>query len=178
MQPRQCVGLLLTLSLAAGCNKPATVKTYPVTGAVTVNGKVIEGAIVTLTPTIAGGPNASGKTDSEGKFKLTTYAGPGQVYAGAAAGDYKVIITKPVPPEGPSTEDMQNMSPEARQAAMMKMMQGTLPTEGAPDGGNAPKKPAKPKSEVPERYGKAETSGLTATVLSGVNDPLEFKLTE
>lgn len=172
------VVLILVVGLACGCQQKARIQTYPVSGSVTLNSKPVAGAIVTYVSGSESSPNASGTTESDGKFKLATYAGPGQVLSGAPAGDYKVIITKPVPPEGPSTSDMQKMSPEARQAAMMKMMQGTLPTEDAPGGSNVPKKPAKPKSEVPERYGKAETSGLTATVMSGENEPKEFKLTE
>lgn len=168
------VVLIFVVGLACGCQQKTRIQTYPVSGSVTVNGKAIEGAIVTYVSSTESSPNASGTTESDGKFKLATYAGPGQVLSGAPAGDYKVIITKPVPPEGPSTSDMQNMSPEARQAAMMKMMQGTLPSE---HNGSTPK-PAKPKSEVPEKYGKVETSGLTATVLSGENEPKEFKLTE
>jgi hypothetical protein len=75
----------------AGCGHQtgptAGVKTYPVTGTVTYQGKPLPEATVMFRST-DGQYTASGRTDLEGKYRLTT-ASPGD---GAPAGEYRVAI--------------------------------------------------------------------------------------
>lgn len=77
--------LLIALSFV-GCSggpdeNPNWPKRYPTSGTVTYQGKPIEGAEVTFTNK-AGTSTGVGKTDSAGKFKLTTYTEKDGVVAG------------------------------------------------------------------------------------------------
>lgn len=84
--------LLSALALAAGC--PASTEnqlpTYPVTGKVTQGGAPVPGATVTFSPVTDGIPAAFGRTDASGVYALSTYG----TADGAAAGDYKVMVSK------------------------------------------------------------------------------------
>lgn len=62
-------------------------ETAPVTGVVKVHGEAIEGATVTFYPDK--GKYATGMTDAEGKFTLTTY----ETGDGAVVGTHKVTIS-------------------------------------------------------------------------------------
>jgi hypothetical protein len=168
---------LLTLSAAvaiAGCNNKApSIKTYPVTGTVTYNGKPVVGATVAYVSKSVEAPRCTGVTDTEGRFSLVTYVGANEILKGAAPGDYSVAITKTVAGSGGGSagNNMDTMSDLERQQAMQKMWQQQKATETRP-------KDEKPKSEIPEKYGKPETSLLSATVVVGDNEPREFKLTD
>lgn len=77
--------LLLVLSLV-GCSggpeeNPNWPKRYPTSGTVSYQGKPVEGAEVTFTNQ-AGTSTGVGKTDSSGKFHLTTYTEKDGVVAG------------------------------------------------------------------------------------------------
>lgn len=88
---RSAVGFGFAALLATGCSGPAEVAVYPVVGQVVVNGKPAEGATVVFHPQAAGEVaelRPTGKTDADGRFKLTTR----ESNDGAPAGDYKVTI--------------------------------------------------------------------------------------
>ena len=81
---------IASISLAGfsliGCSggqaeNPDWPKRYPVSGTVTYQGKPIEGAEVTFTSRI-GTSTGAGKTDSSGRFKLTTHIEGDGVVAG------------------------------------------------------------------------------------------------
>lgn len=86
--------IVLTLSvIATGCGekggaRPAPAKTFPVKGTVTYQGKPLPEALV-LFRSKDGKWTASGRTDTDGKYKLTTF-NPGD---GAPAGEYLVSVT-------------------------------------------------------------------------------------
>ncbi len=88
MNKMQRTGLLplLLLGLAIGCSgRPQMV---PVSGTVTHQGQRVEGADVMFSP--KGGRIASGRTDKEGRFQLTTFvAGDG-----ALEGEHGVSVAK------------------------------------------------------------------------------------
>jgi len=101
---------LVTLFLLSGCgssqDKWAQDRPHciPVQGVVTLDGKPLADAFVVFRPTSATSPGASGMTDTEGRFKLTTFA-PND---GAVAGSSGVIVTKhekvvPPPDYNPDT---------------------------------------------------------------------------
>jgi hypothetical protein len=85
-----CLGLAL---LACSCSSgPARKRCYPVTGSVQVKGQPAQGVLVVFYPANKpdpSAPSASATTDSEGKFKLSTY----EADDGAPPGDYDVALT-------------------------------------------------------------------------------------
>jgi len=172
MQTKACFLLLMSAMVVIGCGKKPGLVTYPVTGTVTYQGKPIAGATVSYFVSVDS-PPATGMTDSDGKFSLATHVSPKEVLPGAPPGDYKVTISKSTPTVDAASVNMENLSDEQRQRRMIEMMSDPRIGKGQQSQG-----PAKPKSEIPEKYAKAETSGLTATVLSGENPPKEFKLTD
>jgi hypothetical protein len=162
----------------AGCGKAASVKTYPVTGTVTYNGKPLEGATVVYVPTNPDAPRVSGSTDSDGKFSLSTFVSASEILRGAPADEYKVLVTKVNVEQAAATSgpDFQNLPMEQKQAAMQKAMGA-----GAADPTNPEKhKPEalRPKSLVPEKYNNPKTTPLSKVVVVGNNEPHDFKLTD
>jgi hypothetical protein len=71
--------------LAVGCGGPG--KPVKVEGIVTLDGKPLPGATVTFAP-VGGGRSASGRTDADGSFRLTTF----RTDDGALPGEYKVMV--------------------------------------------------------------------------------------
>jgi hypothetical protein len=150
--------LLCGLSVVAvGCG-PSGAKPVKVTGKVNLNGKPVEGAEVTFLST-TGGRSASGKTESDGSFKLTTL----KTGDGAVPGDYKVTVTKVSSKSGGTTTDVASGQYGADYGAMME----------AAATGNMSKVM---NNDVPEKYGKAADSGLKATVMANETNEFEFDL--
>jgi hypothetical protein len=71
---------------AVGCGGQA--KTAKVEGTLTVDGRPLPGATVIFMPVAKGGRSASGRTDEDGNFKLTTFS----TDDGALPGEYKVVV--------------------------------------------------------------------------------------
>ena len=71
-----CFGLMITIAGCGASNPPTT----PVTGQVKYDGEALEGATVTLTPEAGSADTrtASGITDADGNFTLTTIFSDGQ----------------------------------------------------------------------------------------------------
>jgi hypothetical protein len=108
--PRLTLLVPWLLLVAAGCQKgPAGPALVPVAGTVTLDGKPLSGAQVTLIPTgTTGGQAAVGKTDASGKFAVTT---PDLTQQGAAAGSYRVLISKKVNPDGTDFQPSPDQDP-------------------------------------------------------------------
>lgn len=176
MYKRHLFAALLIAVAAVGCGKKRSgLVTYPVTGTVTYNGKAVSGANISYTTTNPDAPRAGATTDSDGKFSLTTYVSPTEILKGAPPGDYQVVIVKapePEKPSGASDQDMATATNDQRSEMLLKQWASQQART------HDPKQKAKPKPAIPERYAKAETSGLKQTVVSGTNDPVEFKLTD
>jgi len=152
------VGALLTSVFMAGCSSdPPGPKIANVDGSVTYNGSPLAGATVTFVP--ENGPLAMGVTDLSGKFKLATGA-----LAGAAVGPARVSVSA-FPPGQSSSNDMSaamakpptNPQESAEYWKKIGEMQQKMSQRQSAE-------PEKPKSLVPERYNKAESSGLSYTV--------------
>jgi hypothetical protein len=121
-----------------GCGGGDGAATAPVSGVVTYRGKPL--ADVNVVFMSRGGAPATGVTNSEGRFELTTLD-----QTGAVPGAHQVTIT---------------------------------PNQGAIDMPLPGQPPAKPKSAVPAKYGRAESSGLTAEVKAGEENQFTFELTD
>jgi hypothetical protein len=145
---------LVSVSLVlAGCGGPSRPEMSPVSGTVLFQGKPLAGAEVVFRNDAA--PRfASGTTDAQGKFRLTTY----ENFDGATIGEYKVTVTKSQINEamtGNVDEPSANYG-----AAMAAAASGKIET----------------KNEVPSKYATAETSDLTAKVTKEGPNEFQFKL--
>lgn len=147
----------LCAATALGCSsrKASPAPVFPVTGSVTYKGQPVAGADVTFYNDEQK-RSAFGRTDEQGKYRLTTFS----VNDGAVAGKHVVTIVKNEPPAAPIvTPDVE--SPEYVPPAFGE---STMP---APE-----------KSSFPEKYAKQETSGLIAVVNADAPNEIDFKLTD
>jgi len=169
---RQLSRFVVTLTgmwicFAAGCGGQLP-DAVPTSGTVLYEGKPLEGATVTFRSEAQGemaeGVLALGTTDSQGKFTLQSRVGPTDVVDGLVPGDYRVAISKFVPPKGMSETEY-----EAKRAEEARIME----TEGFVP----PNKQAPPKVELlaPE-YSDTRKTTLKATIPKEGNESLEFDL--
>ena len=149
--------LFVALLALVGCGGSDGVN--PVTGTVRHKGKPLVGATVAFIPTNPG-PNqkvAIATTDAEGKFQLVTPLPGKRTGSGAAPGDYKVTVSKFIPPKGMSDAEYQKKV-DADNAIRAK-------------GGYNPETTIEPKVEgIPPEYSDQKKTKLTATVGSSTND--------
>jgi hypothetical protein len=130
----------------AGAQKRLPV--HKVTGTIMFNGQPVDGATVSFHPEEENQPGAFGKTDEEGKFVLRTYAdGP----AGAPEGKYTVIVQKSAGGEADEGKSGAELFLEMEKQAQSGKRQQDQP----------------PVSFIPEKYSRAKTSDLKATVTAG-----------
>lgn len=145
-----CCAAIAAASLLAGCGHKAKLNgLVKVAGTVTYEGQPIEGANVIFGPE-GEGRSASGMTDANGRFQLTTL----EPNDGAMLGKYKVAVSK-IEVENPMSAD------EAREWFVAH--------GGPPEPGNI-------KNRLPEKYKDTEGSGLGAEVLAGGNNDFTFEL--
>ena len=153
MQRTVCVIALAASFLAAGCNSgPRHPPTYPVSGTVMQEGKPLAGATVVFVPAegAVGQEAATGVTDAEGRFKLTTYSADD----GANAGDYQIKVSK-FDGKAPTKEEQESyISYEEEQKMQFA----------------ADEKPTPPsKNLLKAKYANEATSGFTFSVKKGPN---------
>jgi hypothetical protein len=142
--------------LIAGCGgevRTGSEPVYPVSGVVTYQGQPVEGADVTFR-NAEKNRSAFGRTDDQGRFRLTTFS----ANDGAVAGTHSVTVVKlSTPAETAPAVDL-----ESEAYVPPRMGQSTAP------GG--------PKSELPQRYSDPASSGLTATVEADGANEFDFAL--
>lgn len=157
-----CVGLVCSFGLGLmGCGSGGP-DLSKVKGKVTYKGQAVTEATVTFMPT--SGPLATGITDANGEFTLTTGGNPG-----AVTGEHKIAIVK-VDATGQGTQDISEKDTTDVSGGYGQMFPGQ---------GDGAESPAAPKSEIPEKYNNPETSGLTKTVSSNASEnEFEFVLTD
>jgi hypothetical protein len=151
-----------TLPILSGCgDSSGRQKTYKANGSVKVNGKPIEGAVVTFQ--LSGGKeSAIGSTDAKGEFELSMFT-PGD---GAIEGQYNVAITKFTAPPPPATSE----------GAPGVIASGELGDNYAPPVGGTSGGDKGPKSPIPEKYANDQTSGLRATITPAGPNRFDFDL--
>jgi hypothetical protein len=132
--------------LLAGCGGTKELPRGPVKGRVTMGNQPVAGATVTFESKGVGVAQTA-STDDSGNYEFESYNA-----TGLPAGSYKVTVSSG------------------------RFMQ---PGEEIPriDPTKKPAAPPKPKTTtIPDKYAKAETSGLSAEVKAGQNEPFNFDL--
>jgi hypothetical protein len=119
-----------------------------VSGTVTYQGKPVPKGAIAFVATDPSRPNATGKLDANGYYRLQTR----EAADGAQLGDYDVTISSR--DDTPMNIGGQNIVPQF-----------------------VPKTPAKPRRLTPEKYEDPKKSGLRRTVKSGSNT-FDFELTD
>lgn len=142
-----CCCLVLLIGCSSGTKGP---KLAPADGTVTYMGSPLAGATVMFVP--AKGPVAMGITDASGKFRLAT-----GTIRGAVIGPVKVSITAMSANENTSGLDGISKRPQSKEEADAYMKKASEMQAAMSSGRSAD---VMPKSLIPEKYGKTETSGL------------------
>jgi hypothetical protein len=137
--------------LALGCGDNSRLPMAPVVGIVTFEGLPVAGAKVSFMAT--GAPRAAtGETDAEGRFELTTF----EQGDGAILGSHAVTVYKP-------KQDVQIAGPDPnldRDAYLAAMDAAAKQAMESQDAGSA----------LPAKYSSAETSDLRVDVVDGDNN--------
>ncbi|MFM7590732.1 MAG: carboxypeptidase-like regulatory domain-containing protein, partial [Isosphaeraceae bacterium] len=132
----------MLVTFICGCNTADVSEILPaikpVSGTITLNGKPMEGAVISFLPMAEGGTMTVGQTREEGKYKLS-YLG----MLGCAPGQYQVMLSYKTTPDGKVvTLEIQSalvMPKEATQAVERmpkeygpgnKTLTATVPPEG------------------------------------------------
>ena len=144
-----CCALSVPLLVLTGCGGGSNAEIVPVTGTVKYDGQPVKNADVTFYPTDGGRP-ASGKTDDEGKFSLTTV----NSNDGAAVGEHVITVSVSI-----NTSDASQTPTSADDYAVPKAGKG----KGS-------------QAALPPKYADKEQSGLKRTVVSGETNDFAFDL--
>ncbi len=161
---RMVAGTLpFALIALAGC-QDAGPKLAPVSGVVTYRGKRVSGAVVNFYG--EGNPRvATGKTDEQGQFVLTTFRDGD----GATVGVNKASVAMPfVPP--PSSGDGNSVEPDDRKGREM-ILAGQHMNRRLQAARNQ-------RQPFPKHYTNPELSGLIFDVQPGTENQFELKLND
>ncbi|MDR3182155.1 MAG: carboxypeptidase-like regulatory domain-containing protein [Planctomycetaceae bacterium] len=145
------ITLLVVTLAASGCGQRGLKGLVKVSGTITLNGQPFEGASILFLPQTPDTRSASALSDAGGNFQITTL----QSNDGVQPGDYLISVSKVRLEGGTPYEELLALGRAGRE--------------------NEIKKPTRIES-VPEKYLKAETSGLKITVKPGRNDKLVLTL--
>jgi hypothetical protein len=141
------------LSFMVGCGSESE-RPVPAGGRVTLGGNPVEGAMVTFNGK-NGGRSASGKTDKDGKFKLSSI----DTDDGAVPGEFIVTIFK-MEAKGGAAATNNPKNPSEDYVSMMKDTKGDLKKMSS--------------NTLPAKYADATQSGVFKTVLKG--EPNNFNI--
>ena len=118
-------GLMLLALAAVGCG--GKYSPVAVEGTVTLDGQPLDGAMVSFLPQEGAGRAATGMTDADGTFQLTTF----QEGDGALPGTYRVIVTRtdaiPEPPEPLRPGNAQKVREHYREVMAHRDKKSSLP---------------------------------------------------
>ncbi|MCA9129662.1 MAG: carboxypeptidase regulatory-like domain-containing protein [Planctomycetales bacterium] len=138
--------LVLSLGCGSGSDNPPT---YPVTGTVTLKGNPVAGATIIFVPISDGAKGATGTSDDQGNYQVTTFVSGD----GAVPGDYMLKVFKFDAPPAPPSESSPDFDPN-----MSLEDQEDLYNPGE-------EKVAATKNNLPAKYANETTSGLKHTVV-------------
>lgn len=143
-------------SVQLGCG-PAAPPTVPASGIVTMDGKPLDGAAISLVS--EKGVMALGTTDATGKFTLKTAIGS-NTYDGAMVGSHKVGVSKTT--NSGKADDDGGANPTSGNAQQMASRMGGMATSAV-----------KVTYVVPQKFGSPATSGLSLDIPAGGSDSLK-----
>lgn len=146
----QGIGLVSLVIVLGGCERAPEL--HPVSGTVSYGGEMVEGATVTFRCEEAN-TIATGTTDGQGRFELSTY----QAGKGAVAGEHTVTVTK--------------TSAAAESGSASLSMEEAM-SQGAPP----PK--TETKALLPAKYGDPARPQLKFTVSPGEGNVFPIELTD
>ncbi len=168
--------LLILISVLLGCGGSNNVQVAKVTGVVTLKGEPVPGVSVCFIqekcPLIGGG-----KTNSEGKFVLSSYGNED----GAPVGPCNVTLTliandwTTVEAEVPVADNSGIVDPDERMRANMAEKTARLDRVAALA---AARKKNKKEFRIPSKYAATATSGLAVSVVAGKQNEFAFELSE
>ena len=146
---------MISASTLVGCGDGASggkvVPVYAVTGKIEFAGAPVADAVVAFAP-LDGQPVATGRTNGQGEYALTTY----DFEDGAAEGKYKVMVTKQAKKKGAGGEEQHGENFTAPQHA----------NDGAGD----------ETSLLPSEYSTKADTPLNANVDPSKDNKFDFKL--
>ncbi len=147
---RTALSTLIVFAVSVcGCSRgPERPATYPVTGTVEMQGRPVEGARVVFVPASQELLPASGVTDAEGRFSLTTF----EAGDGAVPGTYGVKVAKYN--NWKEAQAPQNATPISYEEEQQMQFDSEKPIPVA-------------KNTLPKKYEMVSTSGITHTVTDG-----------
>jgi hypothetical protein len=151
-----CVALAFTFT-GCGYRRPTQVKT---TGTVTLDGEPVSQASLMFIPD--SGRPASGSTNTDGEFELSSYGGND----GLPAGNYRVTVTKLVLKDKFQGQ-LENLEKQAEEAAEESEESEAVDVEF---GDNAY------ENELPEKYAELDTTDINVTITKQ-QEPLVISLT-
>ena len=151
-----CVTLVFTFT-GCGYRRPPQVKT---TGIVTLDGEPVAQASLMFIPD--SGRPASGNTNADGAFVLSSYGGND----GLPAGNYRVTVTKLVLKDK-FQRQLENLEKQAEEAAEEDEESVAFDIEFADNAY---------ENKLPEKYAELDTTDITVTITKQ-QDPLVISLT-
>jgi len=138
-------------SVGGASRKPV----FKVTGSIKMSGGPVAGAFVSFSPQ-EGQPVATATTDDAGNFTMTTYSGGD----GAAAGSFKVLVTKST---APASKPLVGHDPTGKSAGSGAPMHDAKATAAA-------------SSALPEKYSRADATDLIVSVKSDGENKFDLEL--
>jgi hypothetical protein len=158
-----CVLLSAPLFLFAGCGGDGMAEPVPVSGKIMYQGKPVQDARVTFHWTGGpGGRSATGKTDAQGAFQLTTVS----TNDGAVPGEYLVTVQKidPAVAQADTSYDPETGEVGADYGRMMMEAASGRP------------KKASNSTGVPPKYASAAESDIRRSIVAGQNNDFTIDL--
>jgi hypothetical protein len=155
--------LVIPLTFSAGCGNSGVPNPVPVTGKILYKGQPVEDARVTFHWTGGpGGRSATGKTDAQGNFQLTTAA----TNDGAVPGDY-IITVKKLDPGAAQADTKVDPGAGTYGADYGAMMSAAATGSGS----KAPQ-----STGIPPKYGNPGESDIQRSVVAGQSNDFTIDL--